>query len=194
MRLTPIAAFALALAAPAASQETVSAADRLFHEQLLTLDTHLDTPAIFERRGWDFDQWHNVEWDGSQVDIPRMQAGGLDGGFFVIYTAHGDLTPQGYARARDTALLRAMAIQRVVAANGNRLEFAYTADDAARIQRSGKRAVYQATTSPCSRPSTAWACGWQGRFITAPTNSPTAPATSRAGTASARSGGNGSPR
>ena len=145
MRLTLSLALALALLAPApaAAQERVSPVDRLFHEQLLTLDTHLDTPVLFERPGWDFDRWHNVEWDGSQVDIPRMEIGGLDGGFFVIYTPHGELTPQGFAKARDAALMRAAAIQRVVAANKDKLEFAYTADDAARIHRAGKRVVYQ---------------------------------------------------
>jgi membrane dipeptidase len=39
--------------------------------------------------------------------------------------------------------MRAAAIQRVVAANDDKLAFAYTADDAARIHREGKRIVYQ---------------------------------------------------
>ncbi len=140
-RLIP--ALVLALGSPAAGHETVSAADQLLHEQLLTLDSHLDTPAIFERWGWDFSAWHEYAWDQSQVDIPRMQAGGLDGGFFVIYTPQGDLTPAGYAKARDDALLRATAIQRVVAAHPDKLAFATTAADAERIHKEGKRVVYQ---------------------------------------------------
>jgi membrane dipeptidase len=143
MRLTLIPALALAAAVPASAHEPVSPADRLMHEQMLVLDTHLDTPVLFERRGWDFNEWHEQAWDGSQVDIPRMEAAGLDGGFFVIYTPHGELTPAGHAKARDAALMRAAAIQRVVAANPDKLAFAYTADDAARIHREGKRAVYQ---------------------------------------------------
>jgi membrane dipeptidase len=143
MRLTLIPALALALAVPASAQDVVSPADRLLHERILTLDTHLDTPSLFERRGWDFDEWHDQDWDGSQVDLPRMEVGGLDGGFFVIYTPHGPLTPQGYATARDNALQRAMHIQRVVAENDDKLALAYTADDAERLQREGKRLVYQ---------------------------------------------------
>lgn len=142
MRL-PIIALALALASPSAAQMPVSPADRLFHEQMLTLDTHLDTPALFVRPGWDFSDYHDYAWDGSQVDIPRMEVGGLDGGFFVIYTGQGPLTPEGYAAARETALLRAASIQRVVAANSDKLGLATTADDAARLQREGKRIVYQ---------------------------------------------------
>jgi membrane dipeptidase len=143
MRLSLIPVFALAAAAPASAHDPVSSVDRLMHEQMLILDTHLDTPALFERRGWDFNEWHEQAWDRSQVDIPRMEAGGLDGGFFVIYTPHMELTPQGHAKSRDTALMRAASIQRVVAANPEKLAFAYTADDAARIHREGKRAVYQ---------------------------------------------------
>jgi membrane dipeptidase len=143
MKPTFLAALGLALAIPAAAQVTVTPSDRAFHERILTLDTHLDTPSLFERPGWEFDDWHNVEWDGSQVDIPRMEEGGLDGGFFVIYTPQGPLTPAGFAAARDAALMRAVAIQRVVAANPDKLAFATTAADAERLHREGKRIVYQ---------------------------------------------------
>jgi membrane dipeptidase len=87
------AALALLAAGPAAADEPVSPEDRLLHEQMLVLDTHLDTPVLFERPGWDFTRWHEPEWDNSQVDVPRMEAAGLDGGFFVIYTAQGKLDP-----------------------------------------------------------------------------------------------------
>jgi membrane dipeptidase len=143
MRLSLLALPLLLLSMPAFAQQRVSSADRLFHEQLLTLDTHLDTPVLFERRGWNFDRWHEYDWDNSQVDVARMEQGGLDGGFFVIYTPQGPLTPQGLAAAREAALMRAAAIQRVVAANPDKLAFAYTADDAARIHAEGKRIIYQ---------------------------------------------------
>jgi membrane dipeptidase len=132
-----------ALAGPAAAQDEVSAADRLLHEQMLVLDTHLDTPVVFERPGWNFDEWHLYAWDNSQVDIARMEAGGLDGGHFVIYTPQGGLDPAAMAKARDDALMRAVAIQRVVAANPGKLAFATTAADAERLHKEGKRIVFQ---------------------------------------------------
>jgi membrane dipeptidase len=144
MRLAPLCALALtALAGPAAAHPEVSAADRLLHEQMLVLDTHLDTPVLFERPGWDFTRWHEPEWDNSQVDVPRMEAAGLDGGFFVIYTAQGGLDPAAMNAARNAALSRAAAIQRVVAANPDKLAFATTAADAERIHKAGKRIVFQ---------------------------------------------------
>ena len=133
----------LLLAGQALAHDKVASADRLAHEQMLVLDSHLDTPVHFERSGWNFDQWHEYEWDQTQTDIARMEAGGLDGGFFVIYTPQGPLTPQGYAGARDAALKRASAIQRVVHQNPDKLEFATTAADAARIHAAGKRIVFQ---------------------------------------------------
>jgi membrane dipeptidase len=143
MRLASIAALSLLATIPASAQEPVSAADRELHERMLVLDTHLDTPVLFERPGWDFSEWHNYAWDLSQVDIPRMEAGGLDGGFFVIYTPQAGLDPAAMNKARDDALLRAVAIQRVVARNSDKLGFATTADDAERLHKEGRRIVFQ---------------------------------------------------
>lgn len=116
---------------------------RSVHERLLVLDSHLDTPTHFERAGWDFAEGHSFDADNSQVDLPRMAAGGLDGGFFVIYTPQGELTPQGYAKALEDALGRAEAIRRTVATNGAAIEFATSAADAARIAAAGKVVAYQ---------------------------------------------------
>jgi membrane dipeptidase len=133
----------LALALTLVAQDDPTPADRLAHQQMLVLDTHLDTPELFEHPGWRFDEWHDRDFDKSQIDLPRMEQGGLDGGFFVIYTPQGPLTPEGYAKARDAALTREMWIQRVVAANADKMELATTAEDALRIARAGKRIVFQ---------------------------------------------------
>jgi membrane dipeptidase len=143
MRIAPLAALGMALAVPVLAHPQVSPADRLAHEEMLVLDTHLDTPVLFEREGWDFSRWHEYAWDGSQVDIPRMEAGGLDGGFFVIYTPQGGLDPAAMTKAKADALLRATAIQRVVASQPDKLAFATTADDAERLHKAGKHIVFQ---------------------------------------------------
>jgi membrane dipeptidase len=71
-----------------------------------------------------------------------MEAGGLDGGFFVIYTAQGELSPAGYAAGRDAALVRAAAIHRVLGENREQLRLALTAEDAERLHREGKRIAF----------------------------------------------------
>jgi len=113
------------------------------HQRLICLDTHLDTPASLARPGWDMMRHHSRAEDSTQVDYPRMVEGGLDGGFFAIYTPQGPLTPDGMAAARDAALLRAMEIRELVAAHPRQFELAFAAEDAARIAASGKRIVYQ---------------------------------------------------
>ncbi|MFN3943460.1 MAG: dipeptidase [Allosphingosinicella sp.] len=143
MRTALLCASALFLAAPAMAHPDVTPEDRLVHDSMLVLDTHLDTPMLFERPGWDFGALNRYEYDGSQVDLPRMAEGGLDGGFFVIYLGQGELNPAAYAEARDRALLRAAAIQRVIAANSDRIALATTADDAERLHREGKKIAFQ---------------------------------------------------
>ena len=113
------------------------------HQRLICLDTHLDTPASLARPGWDMMRRHSRAEDFTQVDYPRMVEGGLDGGFFAIYTPQGPLTPDGMAAARDAALLRAMEIRELVAAHPRQFELGFAAEDAARIAASGKRIVYQ---------------------------------------------------
>lgn len=116
---------------------------RALHEKLLVLDTHLDTPTHFGRPGWSMAASHTFANDMSQVDLPRMREGGLDGGFFVIYTPQGPLTPQGFADAKAFALKRADEIAAVAAANADAMTLATRADEAAKIAASGKRVVYQ---------------------------------------------------
>jgi membrane dipeptidase len=123
------------MAAPAAM-----AADAPQH--MLMLDTHLDTPMNFARPGWDIMDEHSVETDLSQVDYPRMVKGGLDGGFFAIYTPQGPRTPQGLAAARDAGLKRAVEIHEMVARHSDVFALALRAGDAARIAASGKRVVF----------------------------------------------------
>jgi len=143
MRILLLPALALLLAIPASAQQPrVGAQDRRAHQRMLVLDTHLDIPSRFDDGRWDFSRAHRYEEDGSQVDLPRMAAGGLDGGFFVIYARQGELTPAGYAGARDAALVRAAAILRVIGENRARMGLALTADDAERLHRAGRRIAF----------------------------------------------------
>ncbi|KRA60261.1 peptidase M19 [Caulobacter sp. Root655] len=139
--LLAAAVSALAFAATSQAAETAASA-RKIHEGLLTLDTHLDTPANFGRPGWDILDRHDALKDGSQIDYPRMVEGGLDGGFFAIYTPQGPRTPEATRAARDGALIRGVEIREMVAKHGDKFGLALKADDAATIAAQGKRVVY----------------------------------------------------
>lgn len=120
----------------------VSAADRALHERLLVLDTHLDTPRHFARPGWRIADRHSFAVDLSQVDYPRMQDGGLDGGFWAIFTYQRALTPEGYATASAYALRRAGEIRAMAQSEPAKFELATTAADAERIAAAGRRIVF----------------------------------------------------
>ena len=111
------------------------------HDSLLTLDSHLDTPALLVQPGFNIAHEHSHSHDFSQVDIPRMAKGGLDGGFWVIYTPQGELTQAAYQDTRDTAILRALSIHTMVASHPDVFELAFTADDVSRIAETDKKIV-----------------------------------------------------
>ncbi len=125
--------------APASKQSASGA----LHERLLVLDTHLDTPARMEYPGFSIVERHSHSHDFSQVDLPRMKDGGLDGGFWVIFTRQGELTSQAYENARDSALLRAVVIQQMLAEHPEHFGRAVRAEDARKIVADGKRVVFQ---------------------------------------------------
>lgn len=120
----------------------ISEKAKAIQAKAINLDTHLDTPALFSRPGWKITDRHTYQGDGSQIDYPRMVEGGLDGGFWVVFTGQGDRDEAGNLKARDAGLKRLSEIREMVAANGDKFELATTADDAARIKAAGKRIVY----------------------------------------------------
>jgi len=143
MRFLSVPALALLLAIPASAQRPqLSPAERAAHQRMIVIDTHLDIPERWDDGQWDFGVRHVYGEDGSQVDLPRMDEGGLDGGFLVIYTPQGALTPEGYREARDAALIRAAAIRRVLGENRGRIGLALTAADALRLARAGKHFAF----------------------------------------------------
>ena len=148
MRIVILPLMALLLASPIAAQrqpqqqQRVGARDRAVHERMIVIDAHLDIADHFDDGRWDFAARHRYQEDGTQVDLPRMREGGLDGGFFVIYTAQGPLTEAGYRDARDRALVRAAAIRRVIGENRGAMDLALTADDAERSARAGRRFAF----------------------------------------------------
>ncbi len=129
------------LAAPRHSAPARTPA-RAVHEKLVVLDTHFDTPANLGRPGWSIMDRHSAGVDGDQVDYPRMVEGGVDGGFFAIYTPSGPATPEGDRAARDFGITRAVQIREMVAKHSDVFALALTADDALRAVAAGKRFVF----------------------------------------------------
>src|SRR5690349_7950937 len=91
-------------------------------ERPLTLDTHVDIPLDYMR-----EPRYDVGGDSVlQVDLGKMEQGGLDAAFFVIYVGQGPLTPDGYARAVAEAERKYSAIHLMVDRYPDRIRLATT--------------------------------------------------------------------
>ena len=113
------------------------------HKKLLVLDSHLDTPALFHDATYTFSKRGSWTQDHTQVDLPRMNEGGLDGGFWVIYQPQGPLITNAYDAAFTDAILRQSAIREFAAKYSGDVELAFSAEDVERINKSGKKIVFQ---------------------------------------------------
>lgn len=110
---------------------------RGIHERVLTLDTHddINTDNFTDERNYASDL-------PTQLTLPKMEAGGLDVAWLVVYTGQGPLTEDGYAAAYANAIDKFDAIHRLVNEYApDRAELALTSEDARRIVASGKKAI-----------------------------------------------------
>ncbi|MDT0554090.1 dipeptidase [Urechidicola vernalis] len=105
------------------------------HERVITLDTHCDINV----NNFTTEVNYTQELD-NQVNIPKMQKGGLDVAWFIVYTGQDSLTDAGYAKAYDNAMAKFNAIHRLVKEIApDQIELATTSDDVRRINESGKK-------------------------------------------------------
>jgi len=108
---------------------------RGIHERVITLDTHDDiSPANFTAE-------RNYTMDlGNQVNLPKMEAGGLDVSWMIVYVGQGELTPAGFDDAYAQAIEKFDAIHRLTGEIApDRIELALTSEDVRRIIASGKK-------------------------------------------------------
>jgi len=117
------------------SEEEIRALAAEIHIRVLTIDTHNDIPFNFATDEVD----PGVRGD-RQVDIPKMEEGEFDVGFFVVYVGQTERTPANYRQAKEDAMTKFNAIHRMTdEMYPDRIELAYTAADVVRINQSGKR-------------------------------------------------------
>ncbi|XWN30470.1 MAG: dipeptidase [Devosia sp.] len=128
MRFTPCL-FALSLipvvSANAIAQDALSDPGILaVHDRLLTIDSHIDIGT-----GYGTSRLDPGVINTAQVDLPSMLIGGLDAGFFVVYTPQGELTEEGYEAAFDAAEEGYRGIVRMLRANRDKIGLATSADE-----------------------------------------------------------------
>lgn len=109
---------------------------RAIHERVLTLDTHVDiNPANFSS------ERNYTERLPTQVNLPKMESGGLDAAFLIVYVGQRpDFTLEGYARAHAAAIEKFEAIHRLTRELApSRIGLARSAAAARQIYASGRK-------------------------------------------------------
>ncbi|MFO8148123.1 MAG: dipeptidase [Bacteroidota bacterium] len=82
---------------------------KIIHEKAITIDTHADINVN------NFTDSKNYTMDlDTQVNLPKMEAGGLDVAWFIVYTGQDELTPEGYKAAHENAMSKFDAIHKLV--------------------------------------------------------------------------------
>lgn len=107
------------------------------HDSLFTVDTHVDIDRIEDAADKNYLSLQDV-----QVDIVKMQDGGLDAVFFILFSQQGELTPAGHDAARAEALARYATIRRMLDRHPERIELARSIAEAEEIRASGKLVAF----------------------------------------------------
>jgi membrane dipeptidase len=114
------------------------------HAKVLTVDTHIDWPS-HQFRDPNFvprERHEPGKRESGQWDLVRMKEGGLDAVFMSIYTSQGPRTDEGHAKAKEHALKLIEITKKMAADNPDLAELALTPEDAYRIEKAGKRAIF----------------------------------------------------
>ena len=105
------------------------------HNNVITLDTHCDINLKNFTDSINYSQ--NLK---TQCNIPKMELGGLDVAWFIVFTGQGDLSEQGYKKAYDNAILKFNAIHDLVDTYASeKIELALSSEDVRKINQKGKR-------------------------------------------------------
>ena len=125
----------------ATPDDAMIARARSIHERVMTIDTHVDiNPANF--RGDTLN--YASKLPRTQVDIAKMEEGGLDGAFLIVYVGQTpELDSAAFAKANASALEKFAAIHRLAEQIApTRVGLATSAAQARAIYASGRKAIF----------------------------------------------------
>lgn len=105
------------------------------HKKVITIDTHNDINVKNFT-----DEINYTQRLETQVNLPKMEEGGLDVSWLIVYTGQDSLNEAGYTNAKDNAMAKFEAIRRLCDEIAkDKIELALTSDDVRRIDAAGKK-------------------------------------------------------
>ena len=112
------------------------------HAEVLTLDSHVDTPLMLMRDDFDIGERNDPHDRGGKLDFPRMEEGGLDAVFFAVFLGQGALTPEAFDLNHQRALDIFTLIHEALDTHQEIAGLALTPEDAYRLRDEGRFAIY----------------------------------------------------
>ena len=107
------------------------------HDRVIVLDTHCDINVKNFTDSINYTQRLKT-----QVNLPKINEGGLDVPWFVVYTGQDSLSREGFENAYANAMSKFDAIHRLINEYApEQIELAKTSEDVRRIVKSGKKAA-----------------------------------------------------
>tara|TARA_B100001123_G_scaffold118423_2_gene137836 strand:- start:1116 stop:2306 length:1191 start_codon:yes stop_codon:yes gene_type:complete len=97
----------------------------IIRAEIITFDSHIDIPFDFMENS-KHDPGDNSDM---QVDIPKMQKGGMDAGFFVVYVPQGPLNEAGFKNAKKLAEKKFKAIVNMTRSYSSKITLALSPKD-----------------------------------------------------------------
>jgi membrane dipeptidase len=128
--LLVMAELAFPATASMTDEEMISTA-RGIHQRVMTLDTHVDIPFNFASDA------HDPANANAQVNLDKMENGGLDAAFFIVYVGQGPRNDAGYSQALEGALAKFDGIHRMAAMYPQRIGLASVADEVDNLRSAG---------------------------------------------------------
>lgn len=116
-------------------EESIEERAKKIHEKVITIDTHDDINI----KNF-IDSVNYTQKLETQVNLPKMQEGGLDVAWLIVYTGQDSLNAEGYAKAKENAIGKFDAIHRLCEIIApDKIELALSSDDVRRIDSLGKK-------------------------------------------------------
>ncbi|WP_116768984.1 dipeptidase [Maribacter litoralis] len=117
-------------------ESTLEKAQRI-HDEVITIDTHNDINVKNFTDSVNYSQRLDT-----QINLPKMEEGGLNVSWLIVYTGQDTLTDEGYAKAKENAMQKFEAIHKLCEEFApDKIELALNSADVKRIVGSGKKAA-----------------------------------------------------
>jgi membrane dipeptidase len=114
--------------------EIITKAEQI-HKNVITLDTHIDINV----RNFTDSVNYTQELD-NQVTLPKMEKGGLDVAWFIVYTGQDEHTEEGFAKAYENAMAKFDAIHKLTKEIApDRIGLATSSEEVRKIHAEGKK-------------------------------------------------------